>query len=280
MLENLRYNRALMSAKCANGENNLGTYLDTEFAYQSLVRKTTFESGLLVINPQIITEAPLLIIELIGMPNSGKSSALRKLADHIPSDLIIVTDIANDHKTRIGALTEPIDPTLFHIENKVHLEQFMDSLKHSFLKRYTPPPVLVIERGLWDKQVFDHHNYRLGYLHPHLFTPDDKYRFPQVLKVLPSCIINCLIPPQISLAREADPTAPKFVDRNVLYDEYLLFHHLATQGSLPIPLYTALDLNTDPESAIQTIVRTITQFKNNFFHYKQLQPQSQKSLNQ
>jgi len=284
MLENFRYNRALYAnaKERPAHDRNIGNFLEQEFLTQESLRKlgvlsTTpvkemTEVEKLFVKNDLLRKSPFLIVELIGMINCGKTNSIERVRKSFPfSEIFIFEDEAKKHEKIMGRKTKVKNPIMFEIINKAAIEtNFYNDL--SIYQGSIPREILfLIERGLWDKTVMDHHNYCVGGLHSGLFEGQNRSQHYEQLSEMPTCVINCLIRPEISLQRELNyGQRPVLLDRNILFDQYMRFHYEAVSGQLPIPLYTALDLETDLEHATEKIISAIKLFREKYLAAKKL----------
>lgn len=195
-------------------------------------------------------------IEVIGMPNTGKTTCLNRFFQTYRSDqelppIHLISEGAESIKSRYGDLRKDDPAQYVHLSTVLTRLRYMDALT---LVEPTPD-VIVADRGLADSMFFHQANEMRGRrLLPD--KADDSY-FAEWLAQSPVDrlgVIMFLARPECSFSRARRKIERSFFDD--LYLLYLKFHLVNTRKST-LPYYACIDGEQDHEQVYQDFSRVL-----------------------
>lgn len=277
MIESWRYQRALR-ANALDREppyQNLQVYLDQEHITQSALAKLGVgveglpkeipEIDKVVLIPELIKNrsAPF-IVEVMGMPQAGKSSSI----NHFLEQTWLTDQRGKIRLVQEGARTIPDeyqdfkdeDPFTFHLmAGNVTFTGLLGQVRD--VGQFS---VLLQDRGMLDRRVFRRALFFRGKVHPGWMAEEAFWADGLETPMFPiGGLVMCLVTPETSLAREGPREKPGSVMNadflKTLYEQYLRFHYEILSEQLLMPSYACLDMECEPEDRFRKFNNAIGQ---------------------
>lgn len=205
-----------------------------------------------------------LVVSIIGMPKSGKSTTLETCYENtqLGENYHIFRETVRKIEADLEAKNKELD------YEEIYTQQYKWSKKvWEQIRKGTPTQDVIIERD-WTDIAFLRANLLHGRVCPKFYKNAERQFAKNFDKKLPAhLIINCLTPPNIALGRETEIKpyyrVMNWLFLNTLYEQYLRFHYEAINFNkfwgIPRPFtYTCLDSSSeDVGENIRLIEKTI-----------------------
>ena len=225
----------------------------------------------LLFNSELIRDLSIpFIIEVMGMPQSGKTSSIHSFLKKT-SALYQGTRI---RLVQEGARTIPSkykyikykDTFGFHLMGGIKVfKGILNNMKHS-----DQFGVIVQDRGMLDWKVFAQALFTKRRADLKWKGIEEFYLCEFEPFIFPiGGVIMCLTRPEISLEREGQREKPGIVMNRkflkILYEQYLRFHSGILHGDILLPCYTCLDLECKTEEGLKKFNYAIDQMLQKLF---------------
>lgn len=265
MLDNERYNRAILANENYTKSDLRQLFLEEEFKTQNSLRdlgiqKETTPSqvphtGTILMAPELIPDLRIpYAVEVLGMPRAGKTSLINRYLIDLwqrkeRHKVTLVNEGARSIKEEYGDLrySDPFSYSMLggtasfvgYIEKLQNVNQGMR--------------VMISDRGQIDRSVFRRTLFSQGHVDPKLMANEDEFRHGlENTPVQMGGVILLMTRPETSLIRskKVGPVANmEFLP--LLYEQYWRLHNEILKGRVPYRIYTCIDGEKDQEGVYE-----------------------------
>lgn len=269
MLENYRYNRAIVASSKRPESNSRDIFLDQEYLTQIALKQLGVKDnispsdvphvGTLLMTPELIPNLRVpYAIEVLGMPHSGKTSVINRYLRGLwqrneRHKVALIKEGAESIVEKYGDLRYSNHFLYTMLAGTAAFMGYISSLKdiNSGMR------MAVSDRGQVDRRVWRRALFSRGDVNPKIIS--DENQFINALENTPvqiGGIVMLMIRPNESL-RKKKGVGGRFPISNIdflsrLHEQYWRLHWELLQGEVPYRVYTCIDAEKDVEEVYET----------------------------